>query len=115
MRSVGWCATAVVVTLAISGCVDEATPHIERSQPTVLSEPRTAISPTVASKQIGEDCSRYGESECLSGVCVNTLSAGGRRRLCSKACLSPRDCRAGWTCVRAMPGREQSICVPRVP
>lgn len=62
---------------------------------------------------IGEDCSRYGASECASGLCLDCASG----YFCSKNCVTPSEsvpnCPTGWTCQILVPGNANyDYCVP---
>ncbi|MHB1846166.1 MAG: hypothetical protein ACYCWW_15185 [Deltaproteobacteria bacterium] len=81
------------------------------SVPSVLTEHRFAVaaSPT---KQLGEDCTAYGRSDCPSGVCFHYQADPRTGYVCSASCQSVGDCPAGWACNEVVPGSGEAFCAP---
>lgn len=78
---------------------------------TILTEHRP-LTASKASKQRGEDCTVYGRTECLSGVCLHVGADRNTGYFCSSACTRREDCPAEWNCNQLYPGPGGSACVP---
>lgn len=77
----------------------------------VLTEHRP-LHAAKASKQLGEDCTVYGRTECLSGVCLHVSPDRNTGYFCSSACTRREDCPSEWNCNQLYPGPGGSACVP---
>lgn len=65
-----------------------------------------------ATKRLGEDCTTYGASECLSELCLHYKHAPSEGYVCSRQCESDRDCPVDWNCVSTYPAPGSEFCVP---
>lgn len=66
-------------------------------------------------RQIGEECSQYGGSQCLTGLCLHHKPDPHSGWVCSKGCLHDGECPSaqGWSCrsiLPPVPGNQ--YCVP---
>jgi hypothetical protein len=80
--------------------------------PEVLTEHREVVSPKAPDKQLGEDCSAYGYTECRSGLCIHAGPELKEKYFCSRACRSHSDCPKQWECQQTHPGPGGLMCVP---
>jgi hypothetical protein len=65
------------------------------------------------SRDIGEDCSEFAESICVSALCVHYRSDRPERGyVCSRPCVGESNCPAEWHCVSFAPGPGNSVCMP---
>jgi hypothetical protein len=81
--------------------------------PQVFTEHRfLRAAPETPKKQLGEDCSTYGASECLSELCFHAGADPSRGHVCSKACNSDEACPEAWTCRSVYPTPGSSFCAP---
>jgi hypothetical protein len=67
--------------------------------------------PEVPKKQLGEDCSAHGASECQY-LCFHADVDPGKGHVCSKPCESDDDCPEEWACRSVYPSPGSSFCVP---
>ena len=80
---------------------------------TVLTEHRPLAAVGPPGKSVGEDCTTYGRSECLSGLCLHVRPRPDAGYFCSQACRGTEECPEGWQCARLMPGgSEEGVCQP---
>jgi hypothetical protein len=76
----------------------------------LITEHRPLVgSPT---RHLGEDCTTYGGSGCISGVCLHAKPARNRGFFCSRRCARRADCPVGWQCPQIYPGPHGHFCVP---
>ncbi|HYI02787.1 hypothetical protein [Hyalangium sp.] len=79
----------------------------------VLTEHRPLTAASPPSKSVGEDCTTYGRSECVSGICLHVKPQPGAGYFCSQTCRDLEECPEGWRCARLMPGgSEDGVCQP---
>ena len=95
-------ANLIVLLLALgaTGCSTES------SEPRVLTmhSPLLAAIPTLP---VGQDCTVYGKSGCLSGVCVHVSAELDADYICSSFCgVGKAPCLSGSSCSR------EGVCVP---
>lgn len=63
-------------------------------------------------KQLGEDCTVAGYSDCISKLCVHVQPAPSAGYFCTTACTGDSDCPADWACRQTYPGPEGQLCLP---
>jgi hypothetical protein len=83
----------------------------QRPDKNVLTEHRPLIA-SKASKQLGENCTVYGRTECLSGICLHVGPDKNTGYFCSSTCSQREDCPSEWRCNQLHPGSGGSACVP---
>jgi len=83
----------------------------DEHRPTVITEHR-ALDGGVPTSHVGEDCTLFGRSACISGVCLHAKPARDRGYFCSIRCRNRRDCPVGWQCPQIYPGPQGHFCVP---
>jgi hypothetical protein len=112
-------ALAVVLCLSF-GCESSkpaaasSSPH---SIPKVFGTSRGAVTET-ATKELGQDCTEFRSSDCLSGLCLHTGSLPSEGYVCSKRCADSSECPSTWSCTQVFPSDDGHLCVPpseRVP
>lgn len=87
---------------------DGSTPPVR-----VLTEHRPVASSYPPDKQVGEDCTAHGYTECISGLCLHAVPIRGQGYFCSKSCLDSSECPRDWRCVQVMPGSSgPGVCQP---
>lgn len=64
-------------------------------------------------KQLGDDCTVSGASECLSNLCYHYKPDARAGFVCSRECKSTADCPVEWECRSVYPP-SQSFCSPPV-
>jgi hypothetical protein len=109
----------VLVLLAFGGCGQsqekgsgrKVTDSRGESSP-VVGEWRPAPSNKPADKQVGEDCSAHGASECVGALCVHAKAERGSGYVCSRRCQADAECPATWRCVSVVPGAQEAVCLP---
>ncbi len=72
-----------------------------------------SVPEVVIPKKLGGDCSKYGERQCIDGLCLHSdvnSRLGGR--FGSKPCTDNDRCPASWRCVEVFPGPGNAVCVP---
>lgn len=94
------------VLLCACGESTEPTP-----QPRVLTE-HSFLSAGGAKKQLGEDCTVAGGSECLSGLCFKYRPRLGEGYVCSRGCATDEDCPSLWGCLPIHPTPDSLFCAP---
>jgi hypothetical protein len=77
----------------------------------VLSE-RQPLRASARDKQFGEDCTRSGRSECLTGLCLHHRPGPHDGYVCSDFCSDASDCPPRWDCVTLVPGSPERVCTP---
>lgn len=79
----------------------------------VFSEHRL-IEAEDATKDLGEDCTTGGASDCRSGVCLHYGANPSSRYACSRRCVKTADCDGleGWRCASVYPSPGASFCTP---
>jgi hypothetical protein len=110
---------AIASLLVLAGCEFPAPQTSSQRAPPapaptavrVLSEHRPAPVDT-PSKEVGEDCTAHGRSDCLSGVCLHVRPGLGQGYVCSRACAGPAECPATWQCARSRAASTRGLCVP---
>ncbi len=65
-----------------------------------------------ATKQLGEECTEHGGSECLSSFCLHVRPDRNAGYFCSRSCATSFDCPMDWSCAQIYPSAEASFCVP---
>jgi hypothetical protein len=96
---------AVLMAVVLVGC-DQ--PNGVVPEPSILRPHRfTAV---VATKQLGEEASRGGKDECMTGVVVHAAAHPDRGWYCSTYCTSPEQCPAMWSCSEVLSGSPR-LCV----
>jgi hypothetical protein len=94
------------------GCsCDTPYPSVGRNEAPVFSQ-RQPLEAAQATKQVGEDCTQAGRSECLSGLCIHFKPGPDEGYACSVPCDDSVDCPAEWNCVSILPGAGNSYCIP---
>lgn len=97
--------------LVASASCAPSEPQNRRSE--VFTEHRfLKAQPNAPKKQLGEDCSTNGASECQSELCFHTDADPSKGHVCSKACGSDEDCPEAWACRSVYPSPGSSFCVP---
>lgn len=96
---------AAAACWALAACGND-TPQGE-----VLSEHRP-LKAAQALKELGEDCSRHGASECHSGLCLHAAPGRHSGYFCSLSCDSAAQCPERWACAQMFPAPGGSVCVP---
>jgi hypothetical protein len=112
-----WPALAWSGALLLWACQEppEEAPRAPAAQPggRVLTEHRPLAAASPPSKSVGEDCTTYGQAECLSGLCLHVRPQRNAGYFCSQACRATEECPEGWRCARLMPGSpEAGVCQP---
>lgn len=64
-------------------------------------------------KQLGDDCTVAGASECVSNLCYHYKPDVRAGFVCSRECKSTAECPAEWEC-RSIYPPNQSFCSPPV-
>lgn len=91
----------------------EQTPGDTPAPLRVLTEHRPPASHATPDKQVGEDCTAHGYTECVSGLCLHVVPTRGQGYFCSQTCHESTDCPRDWRCVQVMPGRSGAgVCQP---
>ena len=83
----------------------------ERRRGNVVTE-HHFLTAAQATKQLGEDCTLYGASECISELCLHYKHDPASGYVCSRKCESDTNCPAGWRCVSTYPSAGSEFCVP---
>ena len=83
----------------------------QRGRGNVVSE-HQFLTAAQATKQLGEDCTLYGASECISELCLHYKHDPASGYVCSRKCESDTNCPAGWRCVSTYPSAGSEFCVP---
>lgn len=96
------------VVLACNGRQEEAREDVPSH---VFTEHRATLV-SAATKELGEDCTRHGASECLTGLCLHTQAEPRRGYICSSTCRSMKECPEEWSCAQLHPGESTRVCVP---
>jgi len=114
-RGARWAPVALL--LVLGGCGQEPSPSAPAPAPSAPSSdvvrewsPRPMKATDAPSRALGEPCEQHGASECVSGLCARTATGA---RLCSRECKTTSECPESWTCVAAMPGGSERLCLPR--
>ncbi len=107
--------SSVALLIGIACGVGISTLDLEQSSPEhqpVLGEHRDALDGGTATKQLGEDCARYGWRECASLLCLHSKTDRNGGYFCSRRCVRQSDCPVGWRCPQIYPGPRGHFCVP---
>jgi hypothetical protein len=113
-RRQGWWLGAVLLVLGaqlLPGCRPGEEASEDRPRRQVFSEHRF-LQATQPTKQLGEDCTTYGASECLSGLCLHYKHNPAEGYACSKQCEGDLECPEDWRCTSAHPTPGSEFCVP---
>lgn len=70
------------------------------------------VAPEAPKKQLGDDCSIHGASECQSDICFHAAVDPGKGHVCSKACESDDACPKEWSCQSLYPSPGSAFCAP---
>lgn len=65
-----------------------------------------------ATKQLGEDCTAGGTSECQSSICFHYGPDPASRYACSRRCEEHDDCPMNWWCISIYPAPGHTYCAP---
>jgi hypothetical protein len=65
-----------------------------------------------AGKQTGEDCTTYGQTDCLSGICFHYQADPTVGYVCTTRCGSNENCPPGWGCASVYPMPGETYCAP---
>ncbi|MFP2930505.1 hypothetical protein ACLESO_35965 [Pyxidicoccus sp. 3LG] len=110
-------AVLLASNLWAAGCSTESRP--ETSAPVspapvpVLTEHRFHQSLGSGKKGVGEDCTRGGQAECATGLCLHVGARHDAGYVCSQRCETQGQCPAGWGCGRMLMGDPaSSVCIP---
>jgi hypothetical protein len=105
-----------LVLLVLSACEVPPAPEppdVPASSVRILTEHRPRASTAPPDKQVGEDCTAHGSTECLSGLCLHAVPTRGQGYFCSQTCLGSSECPPEWRCVQVVPGNPRaSVCQP---
>jgi hypothetical protein len=98
---------------AIACGVGIGTMHFGSDEPSseVITEHRP-LGGGAPTRRVGEDCTLYGGSACLSGLCLHAKPTRNQGYFCTIRCSAQRDCPVGWQCPQIYPGPQGHICVP---
>ena len=99
--------------VSLSACettMDEPTAGPAGQQ--ALTEHRFKVATNVSKQDIGGDCTTYGHSACLSGLCLHASARRGADYVCSRGCQQGPDCPEGWLCAPVVPGAVEKVCIP---
>lgn len=115
-----WRSVAVAVAFGVGGLwgcdsSGEKPPAPAQDVSPVVSEWRPMPTTKPADKQVGDDCSVHGASECMSGLCVHVRAQRGLGYVCSARCQKSSECPSQWRCVSVIPGGQEATCLPPVP
>jgi hypothetical protein len=105
-------ALGVLTLFMMSGCNENLEPPVRAPEPGQVFGEHRQKQAAARTKQVGEDCTDSGQSECLSGVCLHTKPGPGEGYICSKQCQQDPDCPEGWRCAGTRPGAAASFCIP---
>lgn len=100
----------VVVTIVCSSLsCDQAAPPRAEGDASVLGIHQflAAAHPT---KQLGEDCSVGGGSDCKTDSCIHVSPQPDQGWFCSRSCASAGECPSRWNCSEFYPGVR--ACIP---
>lgn len=101
-----------LLVLALAGCSGQSGPDSSSiPQPLRPHEFALAGKPT---KQLGEDCTFAGKSECHSEVCVHVRPEPDKGYVCAKTCdMTGRgECPKNWMCLQTHPSEKKGLCLP---
>lgn len=99
--------------LGMLACSAQPSQSVPEVPSTAFTEHRMTRA-SEAHKQLGEDCTAHGASECLSGLCLRTQAEFGEAYSCSKTCKALGECPSGWKCAQVHSGASPRVCVPPV-
>lgn len=110
-------ALCALILLVLAACEvpqeQEQAPGDAPAPVRVLTEHRPLASNSPPDKQVGEDCTAHGYTECVSGLCLHALPTRGQGYFCSQGCLGSSECPRDWRCVQVVPGNLRSgVCQP---
>jgi len=105
-------AIVLVLATALVACEQEPAPA-GPPPPVPLSEHRVAALSGPPTKDVGEDCTTYGQAECTSGLCLHVAASANQAYRCSARCSQATDCPQNWDCLRQGLSGGELICVPR--
>ena len=111
-RSVLLSAGALLVGIACGVGVSQLDVGTSPPEQRVLGEHRAALDGGTPTRQLGEDCTQYGWSACLSGLCLHARTDRNGGYFCSRPCVRQSDCPIGWRCPQIYPGPQGHFCVP---
>jgi hypothetical protein len=107
----------IIMAISSSGCSsnhEEGQLRIERISP--LSEHSLLLNQQLSNdigKQVGEDCSIQGKTECVSGLCIHASLERQGGYFCSKTCSVTAECPKDWKCGPISPNEtDVNICLP---
>ena len=105
-RKLAWLLLPILSSIACGKSVPEGTPP----KP-VFTEHRPQKAEK-ASKQLGEECTAAGASECHTGTCFHYKAAPQEGYVCSQKCQTDDSCPLRWSCISIYPGEGNRFCTP---
>jgi hypothetical protein len=105
-RTLAWLLLPITASIACGDTVSEVFP------PKPVFTEHRPLKTEKASKQLGEDCTTSGASECLSGTCFHYKPSPREGYVCSQLCQTDEGCPPLWSCTSIYPGEGNRFCTP---
>lgn len=101
-----WLLFPIAASIACGNSVPEASP------PKPVFTEHRPMQAEKPSKQLGEDCTTFGTSECISGTCFHYKPSPREGYVCSQKCQTDEGCPPLWACTSIYAGESNRYCSP---